>query len=153
MGERMKEDASKLMKCIGILCAAVILAGVLALAELGSGRQEQITSSLVESETVYLMLALYLAVALALAGLTVSVILSALPVLKRLKLPKRSRRGSDLRFPGLSRIDREQKKQTPTSYEDPSLAEICSRLGCRRFINIDSLNTKPILLFVQDYIT
>ena len=83
MGERMKEDASKLMKCIGILCAAVILAGVLALAELGSSRQEQITSSLVESETVYLMLALYLAVALALAGLTVSVILSALPVLKR----------------------------------------------------------------------
>ena len=63
MGERMKEDASKLMKCIGILCAAVILAGVLALAELGSGRQEQITSSLVESETVYLILALCLAVA------------------------------------------------------------------------------------------
>ena len=124
----MKETAKKLMKPIGILCGAVVLTGALALLELRKETDGQITSSLVESETVYLMLALCLAVALALAGLTVSVILSALPVFQRLKLPRRSRRASAPRFPGLSRIDREQNSPSPTSYEDPPLAEICSRL-------------------------
>ena len=124
----MKEAAKKLMKPIGILCAAVILVDILALVELGMERKEQITSSLVASETVYLMLALCLTVVLALMGLTVSVILSALPICKRLKLPRKTRHASGRRFPGLSRIDREQKKQAPGSYEDPTLAEICSRL-------------------------
>ena len=124
----MKETAKKLMKTIGILCAAVILVGILALIELGTGRKEQITSSLVASETVYIMLALCLTVGLALVGLIVSAILSAPTVCKRLKLPRKVRRTSGSRFPGLSRIDREQKKQVPESYEDPTLAEICSRL-------------------------
>ena len=124
----MKETAKKLMKTIGILCAAVILVGILALIELGTGRKEQITSSLVASETVYIMLALCLTVGLALVGLIVSAILSAPTVCKRLKLPRKVRRTSGSRFPGLSRIDREQKKQVPESYEDPTLAVICSRL-------------------------
>ena len=124
----MKGTAKKLMKPIGILCAAVILVGVLALIELGTGEKEQITSSLVTSETVYIMLALCLTVGLALVGLIVSVILSAPTVCKQFKLPRKSRRTSGPRFPGLSRIDREQKKQTPESYESPTLAEICSRL-------------------------
>ena len=66
------------------------------------------------------------------AGLTVYV-MKALQLIRKGELrsakpDKKEREDAQGRFPGLSRIDREQKKQVPESYEDPTLAEICSRL-------------------------
>lgn len=124
----MKETAKKLMKHIGVLCAAVFLTGVLALIELGRTRGGSISSSLVESETVYLMFLLCLTVALALTVLTVSAILTAQPVFRKLRLPRRKHRTSGSRFAGLSKIDKEQKKRVAVNYEDIPLAEVCSRL-------------------------
>ena len=66
------------------------------------------------------------------AGLTVYV-MKALQLIRKgelqaAKSDQTEQEDAQGRFPGLRRIDREQKERVPESYEDPTLPEICSRL-------------------------
>ena len=124
----MKDTAKKIMVRIGILGGMCILAGVLALLQLTAQEDHPITSSLVNSETVYIMLALSFVVPLALLVLTVSVALTSMPVIKggKLRWRKKRRGGAQQpRFANLSRIDTEQRKQTVSVYDHRSLPQIC----------------------------
>ena len=75
----------------------------------------------------------YLIVLMLLVAVLTVYVMKALQLIRKgdlwsAKPDKKEKEDAQGRFPGLSRIDREQKKQAPESYEDPTLAEICSRL-------------------------
>lgn len=141
----MKNTTKRLFISIAILTVVVfvaILAVVLswnedsALVEVYYG----ITSSLVDSETVYIMLGLFIAVPVALLVLTVSVLFTVKPILKTFRFKRaENRKGKtrEPRFPNLTRIDKTLKQCKDSANESRSLAEICedfrnyaaSRLG------------------------
>ena len=109
----MKKTAKKLLIRIGILGAIWLLVWILALVQLFTDREYAISSSFVNSETVYTMIGLGILVVLALSGLLISLVLTARPILKRhprwwKKLRKKG--GPRSRFAGLTRIDAQQKK-------------------------------------------
>ena len=119
-----------------VLIGIVVLAIFLCWGENGSGAAVyyDLTSSLVNSETVYLMLALCFTVPLALAALTVSVVFTAKPLLKKHKAKKTEKKKQEKRMPrfsNLSRIDGELKKHREEAYESKSLEEIC--VGFRNY--------------------
>jgi len=78
-------------------------------------------------------MAVYLIILMVLVAALTVYVMKALQLIRkgepRTAEPGKKEMGaSQGRFPGLSRIDREQNSPSPTSYEDPPLAEICSRL-------------------------
>ena len=109
-----KDPAKKMSRRIAILAGASILAGLLVLLNLGNWQGDVFTSSLVNSETVYIMLALWFVIPVALLALAVSVVRVARPHIKKRKWRSRKKRGKHVnepRFSNLSRIDVQQKQQ------------------------------------------
>ena len=124
----MKKTAKKLLIRIGILGAIWLLVWILALVQLFTDREYAISSSFVNSETVYTMIGLGILVVLALSGLLISLVLTARPILKQhprwwKKLRKKG--GPRSRFAGLTRIDAQQKKAAKTVYETRELTQLC----------------------------
>ena len=123
-----KDPAKKMSRRIAILAGASILAGLLVLLNLGNWQGDVFTSSLVNSETVYIMLALWFVIPVALLALAVSVVRVARPHIKKNKRRSRKKRGKHVnepRFSNLSRIDVQQKQQPAVSYVQRDLQQIC----------------------------
>ena len=124
----MKSPTKKLFTRIrNISLAVLIISTILLLLCLFGGRLspdfESITSSLVNSETVYIMIALFCLIPISLIILTATAIRSSLPILQEY-MPSasemRRRKQKTIRFPSLVRIDEKQellKQQAPAQAE------------------------------------
>ena len=128
----MKDSAKKLFIQIAILAIAIIVVTVIVFFLWNEeGSMDNITSSFVNSEIIYVMLALLFLVPIALAVLLLSVVFTAKPILKKWKRNKECKKKNAPRFSNLSRLDEELKKERHHSYEDRNLAELCE--GFRNF--------------------
>jgi len=127
----MIEKLSNLIRRLVILLAACAAVGVLLLLALFSGGAEiegTFSSSLVDSETVYLMLALLVLLPLSLAVL-LHLSIKTVKALRRyhdLKTGKRRRGENNARFSMLNRLDEEYAHYKAPAYEkERSLARFC----------------------------
>ncbi|MBE6975096.1 MAG: hypothetical protein E7436_06365 [Ruminococcaceae bacterium] len=122
----MKESAHKLWIRIAILVPLIGILFFLLLSRLDDPSSSGISSSLVNSETVYFMIALCIAVPLGLTVLLTALILNAAPLFRRLPRIKKQRRRKTSRFPNLTRIDAASKTVRAIPYDRRSLGDICA---------------------------
>ena len=112
---------------LGILALAVII--VIACSWMGDGAVAEsysdLQSSLVNSETVYTMLALWIAVPVGLAGLLAVVILTSKPIAKLFRSRNRIKKENGSRFANLTQIDARLKSPRNEEFVSLSLAELC----------------------------
>ena len=127
----MKSPTKKLFTRIrNISLAVLIISAILLLLCLFGARLspdfENLTSSLVNSETVYIMIALFCLIPISLTVLTVTAIRSSLPILQEY-MPsaseRRRRKQKSIRFPSLIRIDEKQNLQNQPKPEAASLSK------------------------------
>ena len=132
----MKYTAKKLIIRIAVLgiLAAVVTAAIALFCISGigaAGNYSGVTSSLVNSETVYIMLALWIAVPIGLMALIAAVVVTTRPIMNRPWGRRRKKKESTTRFANLSRIDAELKGQKSAEYDSLTLAQLCD--GFRDF--------------------
>ena len=128
----MKTTAKRLFICIAVLAIAVIVVALMAIIFLRdrnslSAVYDSISSSLVDSEVVYIILALLFAVPIALCGLTVTVVFTVKPLARKnggIRVKKQKKVSASPRFSNLSKMD-EELKSYEGSYVSKDLAQIC----------------------------
>ena len=127
----MKTTAKRLFIRIAALAIAAITVILIAMHFLRERNSlaavyDNISSSLVNSEVVFIILALLLAVPIALCGLLVTVVFAVKPIVKksRGRKIKKQRTVYAPRFSNLSKID-EELSNYESSYESKGLAQIC----------------------------
>ena len=122
----MKENAKKLFVRIVILTVLFVITLSLTLV---FGIRElffaEFHSSFVSSEVVYLMLALLALLPSALLVLLLATVIHAKPLRKSVRKRKKRKRGKNSRFSSLSKIDRVQKKEPPSSFQTQELSSLC----------------------------
>ena len=136
----MKKTATRLFAVIAVTAALIFITAAVFFAvfvnqytRTGGDVFEYLNSAFTNSEAVYMMISFSLVLLTALAALTVSVIPVMIPVAKRHKKLKKARgnskktkKGAEIRFPQLCRIDKEIAKQKNITYEENlDLKEIC----------------------------
>lgn len=114
----------------GILVLLTALAALFAGTHLGSWEmiKKGITSSLVNTEAVWIMVAMGVVVVLALGALCYFVMRLSLPLWRKYRLEQQTRKQlkrSDSRFPALQQLDKQLHNSEKPTYSDPTLDEIC----------------------------
>ena len=122
----MKKNAKKLFKIIAVL-AGLFLMTLTAILVFGIPEQMEIHSSFVTSETVYIMLALLLVLPVALLMLILSTAICTKPLRRSARSTKKRqvKRGRHTRFSNLTKLDRQQKRESPSNFQTRALCDLC----------------------------
>ena len=124
----MKKKAKKLFILIAVLAGLFLATFALILI---FGLPEQffldVRSSFVTSETVYLMLALLAVLPVALLILVLSVAVSTKPMRKAAEQTskRKEKKGRQTRFSNLTKLDRQQKRQSAYGFQTRELSDLC----------------------------
>ena len=122
----MKKTAKKLFMIIAVL-AGLFLITLTVILVFGIPEQLEVHSSFVTSETVYIMLALLLVLPIALLMLILSTVICTKPLRKSARSTgkRHVKRGRHTRFSNLTKLDRQQKRESPSNFQTRALSALC----------------------------
>ena len=126
----MKYTPKKLFFGIAALAVAIaVVIVIIACSWIGGGgvaeAYSEPLSALVDSETVYIMLALWIAVPIGLAGLLAVVIWTAKPVARAFRAKKHVKKAGGSRFANRTQIDAQLAKAQDVAFDSMSLSAVC----------------------------